>query len=81
MFVFLSVVAAAWIFLCTSLTMAMAQEDGNATDKKADQQAPSDEEKSTGGMKNQPKNRTVFLAKIYQKVDFARNVQNKEGGL
>ena len=31
MVVLLSVVAVGWIFLCTSLTMAMAQEGGNAT--------------------------------------------------
>jgi len=61
MVVLLSVVAVGWIFLCTSLTMAMAQEGGNATDDKANQQAPSDEEKSTGGMKNQPTNFWALL--------------------
>jgi len=62
MVVLFSLVAVGWIFLCTSLSMAFAQEVGNATDNNSgDQQVLSDEEKSAGGMKNQPKNFWALL--------------------
>ena len=57
MTVFLGAVAAGWLFICASVTTAIAQEN-NATPNDGDEQsvvAPA-EESSSGDQKNQPKN-------------------------